>query len=113
MRAAEGAVDGDAPPRSQAVNSLAQTTEDRATTDPIDRSIPPAMITTAAPTESTPKSATWWSSGWRLYAEKNARLESSKKITRRTAAIPATKPHSGARAADFQNACPRLADVGP
>ncbi len=46
------------PGRSHSVSSLALTTDESATTAPVERSIPPAMITTAAPTASTPKSAT-------------------------------------------------------
>ena len=46
------------PLRSHSVRSLALTTDASATTAPVDRSIPPAMITTAAPTASTPKRAT-------------------------------------------------------
>ena len=51
------------PLRSHSVRSLALTTDESATTAPVDRSIPPAMITTAAPTASTPKSATRCSRG--------------------------------------------------
>ncbi len=50
------AIDGDdaEAPGSHAVTSLALTTDARATTAPTERSMPPAMITTAAPIASTP-----------------------------------------------------------
>ena len=76
--AASTEVAADVPSWSQAVNSLALTIDDSATTEPTDRSMPPAMITTAAPTDSTPNSATWCNSVWRLYAEKKARDGSSR-----------------------------------
>ena len=50
----EGGVLARASERSQLVKSLALMIEDRATTAPIERSIPPEMITIAAPTAKTP-----------------------------------------------------------
>ena len=62
------------PVRSHSVKSLALTTDESATTAPVDRSIPPAMITTAAPTASTPKSATRCSNGRMLYVPKKGAI---------------------------------------
>ncbi len=53
MMANDGSVPGATEP-SHCVISLAQTTEDRATTAPTERSMPPEMITTEAPTARTP-----------------------------------------------------------
>ena len=72
----EGGIAAVGPDRSQSVISLALTIDERATTAPIERSMPPEMITTAAPTERMPNSATWWSNVWRLYSMKNACDES-------------------------------------
>ncbi len=58
--------------RSHSVSSLALTTDESATTAPVDRSMPPEMMTSPAPTASTPNSATRWSRVWRLYSWKNA-----------------------------------------
>ena len=52
--------------RNHSVISLALTTDARATTAPVERSIPPDMITNAAPIASTPNSATRWNSVWTL-----------------------------------------------
>ena len=68
----EGGIAAVGPDRSHSVTSLAPTIDERATTAPTERSIPPEMITIAAPTERMPNSATWWSNVWRLYSMKNA-----------------------------------------
>ena len=57
---------------SHSVISLAETTAERATTEPIDRSMPPEMMTTATPIDRTPKSA--------MLCDRFARLYSPKKV---------------------------------
>ncbi len=73
MSAIEGGSAAVTPRRpSHSVISLALTTDASAMTAPIERSIPPAMMTMAAPTASTPKRATRCRRVWRLYALKKA-----------------------------------------